>query len=464
MLFNIGDWSLCAALAAVLWFGVTTVASTASTGGAQLWVAAASALLSFGGLVVYLPTMRGPYVLLRTLATSGRDDAELSIVDDVSAAGSGPASAIQHGPTLRRSPKPKLQAPNAYPPAFPNGWFFLAGSGELARGKTLYVRVLRQHIALFRGSDGVVRALDAFCPHNGANLAVGGIVKGNCLECPFHGWTFDGKGTCVSVPYSAAPPKPDFATTKVHHVVERNRMILLWFHAEGAEPTYEVPVMPCLSVDSNWVLQARAVHYVAAHIQELPENGADLHHFAPLHGSPVVDFLVPLGFRHEWKGTWAGVTTAGAIEGARGAEGPIVDAQVIQSMSCRGLRVPFTHTEVNLQQIGPGVVQFVFNTPFGQVAVQETVTPIEPLLQRVTHHMYANPWIPNFLVRGVFKGMMTQYERDAFIFNHKKFLSAPKLVKEDALVQRYRTWFAQFYSPSSRAAAADSTGCSPWDW
>ncbi len=78
MLFNIGDWSLCAALAAVLWFGVTTVASTASTGGAQLWVAAASALLSFGGLVVYLPTMRGPYVLLRTLATSGRDDAELS--------------------------------------------------------------------------------------------------------------------------------------------------------------------------------------------------------------------------------------------------------------------------------------------------------------------------------------------------------------------------------------------------
>ena len=28
---------------------------------------------------------------------------------------------------------------------------------------------------------------------------------------------------------------------------------------------------------------------------------------------------------------------------------------------------------MNLQQIGPGVVQFVFNTPFGQVAVQETV-------------------------------------------------------------------------------------------
>lgn len=33
----------------------------------------------------------------------------------------------------------------------------------------------------------------------GANLAEGGKVKwGSCIECPFHGWTFDGKdGKCV---------------------------------------------------------------------------------------------------------------------------------------------------------------------------------------------------------------------------------------------------------------------------
>jgi hypothetical protein len=53
----------------------------------------------------------------------------------------------------------------------------LAGSGELARGKTLYVRVLRQHIALFRGSDGVVRALDVRF-HCAAGLldGLGGLV------------------------------------------------------------------------------------------------------------------------------------------------------------------------------------------------------------------------------------------------------------------------------------------------
>ena len=34
----------------------------------------------------------------------------------------------------------------------------------------------------------------------GANLGNGGKVKWNsCIECPFHGWTFDGRtGKCVT--------------------------------------------------------------------------------------------------------------------------------------------------------------------------------------------------------------------------------------------------------------------------
>lgn len=37
----------------------------------------------------------------------------------------------------------------------------------------------------------------------GANLAVGGRVVGDCLECPFHGWQFRGSdGQCTKIPYS----------------------------------------------------------------------------------------------------------------------------------------------------------------------------------------------------------------------------------------------------------------------
>ena len=59
-----------------------------------------------------------------------------------------------------------------------------------------------KNLAVFRGEDGKANVIDAYCPHNGANLAVGGVVKDNCLECPFHGWRFQGDGKCVHIPYT----------------------------------------------------------------------------------------------------------------------------------------------------------------------------------------------------------------------------------------------------------------------
>ena len=56
---------------------------------------------------------------------------------------------------------------------------------------------------MFRGEDGRAHVVDAYCPHLGANLGVGGTVKGSCIECPFHGWAFDGDtGKCTHIPYA----------------------------------------------------------------------------------------------------------------------------------------------------------------------------------------------------------------------------------------------------------------------
>lgn len=62
---------------------------------------------------------------------------------------------------------------------------------------------LGEQVAVFRAENGKAHVLDAYCPHLGANLAVGGRVLGDCLECPFHGWQFQGSdGKCVKVPYA----------------------------------------------------------------------------------------------------------------------------------------------------------------------------------------------------------------------------------------------------------------------
>lgn len=62
------------------------------------------------------------------------------------------------------------------PPVYPNGWFSLLRSAELAVGATTAVNALGQNFALFRDEEGKVHILDAYCAHLGANLAVGGKV------------------------------------------------------------------------------------------------------------------------------------------------------------------------------------------------------------------------------------------------------------------------------------------------
>ena len=62
------------------------------------------------------------------------------------------------------------------PPVYPNGWFCLIRSDELAVGATTSVNALGQNFAMFRDEGGKVHILDAYCAHLGANLAVGGKV------------------------------------------------------------------------------------------------------------------------------------------------------------------------------------------------------------------------------------------------------------------------------------------------
>src|SRR5262245_331778 len=90
---------------------------------------------------------------------------------------------------------------------YPNGWFRLAYSHEVARGQILRTSALGQELIVFRGEDGVAAVIDAFCPHLGADLAAGGKVKGNAVACPFHAWEFAGDGRCVKIPYCEKIPK-----------------------------------------------------------------------------------------------------------------------------------------------------------------------------------------------------------------------------------------------------------------
>lgn len=75
----------------------------------------------------------------------------------------------------------------------------LAGT-ELRAGEGRPVLVDGRWVALFRGRDGSVHAIDDTCPHQGASLGEGLFHEGRVI-CPWHNWVFDvATGACVRVP------------------------------------------------------------------------------------------------------------------------------------------------------------------------------------------------------------------------------------------------------------------------
>ena len=45
-------------------------------------------------------------------------------------------------------------------------------------------------IAIFRGLDEQIYAIDGMCAHQGGPLSQGNL-DGNCLTCTWHGWQYD---------------------------------------------------------------------------------------------------------------------------------------------------------------------------------------------------------------------------------------------------------------------------------
>ena len=81
---------------------------------------------------------------------------------------------------------------------FINFWYAACWSTELT-DQPLKVTMLGQDFVLFRDESGAAHCLSNICVHRGGSLSSGKARQG-CVECPYHGWRFDGDGRCVAIP------------------------------------------------------------------------------------------------------------------------------------------------------------------------------------------------------------------------------------------------------------------------
>ncbi len=185
--------------------------------------------------------------------------------------------------------------------------------GHSLREAPLAVSLLGESLVLWR-DHGVVHAWADRCPHRGARLSLGRVlttVQGPRLECPYHGWQFEGGGRCRHVPAS-----PDFDPPAGHAAAvfeARERHGLVWVRLQAGDAaraaSLDAPPLFAEADDPVWRRVVCGPYAVATSAPRLVENFLDLSHF---------------GFVHEgWLGErgHAQVRTGTVSEGADGVEG-----------------------------------------------------------------------------------------------------------------------------------------------
>jgi len=172
---------------------------------------------------------------------------------------------------------------------YPRGWFVVAFSSEIAVGQAKQLAYWGEKLVAFRGEDGAIRVLDAYCAHMGADLA-GGKVVGNDIQCPF---TRGSIAAPASASRSLREKIPLKARQRVWTAREINGVILVWHDSAGGAPDFDIPVIAEYG-SADWLPWSEFMYSIKTHPREIIENIADRGHFPAVHRTEVLDFSVTI--------------------------------------------------------------------------------------------------------------------------------------------------------------------------
>jgi phenylpropionate dioxygenase-like ring-hydroxylating dioxygenase large terminal subunit len=298
--------------------------------------------------------------------------------------------------------------PREWPfPAYPNGWFAVAGSDELAAGEVKPVTYFGRDLAVWRGEGGEAHVVDAHCPHLGAH---GGRVEGDALRCPFHAWRFDAEGRCDDIPYAKRiPPNARLVSWPT---CEANGFIFAFHHAEGAPPDPPIPSLP-EHTSPDWAEPVRARWTVKSRMYDMGENPVDAQHFRFLHGG-----IAP-SFRQESDGK-------GGTRNVSKLDMPTPKGDIQGSITSEGFGPGFGWVNVK------GVLHTIIvmaNTPIDDQTVEVRFDYLQPRTDDPRQQRIGQKMIDE---------LKRQMEQDIVIWENKRYLTNPLLVPEDGPIAEYR--------------------------
>jgi phenylpropionate dioxygenase-like ring-hydroxylating dioxygenase large terminal subunit len=166
-----------------------------------------------------------------------------------------------------------------------NTWYVAAPASEIDADRPRRVRMLGLDFVLFRDADGALHCLSDVCCHRGGSLAERDLTDG-CVQCAYHGWTFDGAGRCTGIPSmgeGARVPK----RARVDSYPAQEKYGLAWVFL-GDLPESERPMLPGWldafegQPDKHWFMQYEK-HQPGINWMRMMENSMDNSHLSFVH-------------------------------------------------------------------------------------------------------------------------------------------------------------------------------------
>ncbi|MBT6110713.1 MAG: aromatic ring-hydroxylating dioxygenase subunit alpha [Rhodospirillales bacterium] len=159
-----------------------------------------------------------------------------------------------------------------------NVWYVAAWGSEVSN--TLrQIRVLGEKICIFRTESGALTALEDACPHRKLPLSKGRI-KGEAVECGYHGLTFDCTGACVAAPgKNGIPPG---ATVRAYPAHEKYGLIWIWMGDPASADENDIFEVEHYD-DPAWGINRGAAMDIKCNYLLMTDNLLDPSHVAWVH-------------------------------------------------------------------------------------------------------------------------------------------------------------------------------------
>ncbi|WP_280154799.1 aromatic ring-hydroxylating dioxygenase subunit alpha [Piscinibacter sp. XHJ-5] len=164
---------------------------------------------------------------------------------------------------------------------FPKNAWYVACTPQEIDDKPLGRRICNEQIVFYRGPDGVVAALEDFCPHRGAPLSLGRVVEGK-LVCGYHGLEMGCDGRTIAMPGQRVR---GFPCIRSYPVVERHGFVWVW--AGDAAQADPARIHPLPWADNPEWAYGGGLYHIQCDYRLMIDNLMDLTHETYVHSTSI---------------------------------------------------------------------------------------------------------------------------------------------------------------------------------